>query len=77
MMADRIKYDDSSGRNVIVEGWVAIDGVKHFVSNGFISCDRSLNSRSWRMPENESACLRCQSIEIKRLPDINGQLKMF
>lgn len=62
---------------LIREGWIVIDGVKHFVIDAYVSCDRSLNQRAWNVTEAKSTCPTCSANQVKRLPDIHGQLKMF
>jgi len=52
-------YDTRSGFRVCKEGNVIINGVEHFVKNGFVKCDNSLNRMAWNTTEKQSECPVC------------------
>ena len=62
-------YDEN---RVCVEGSVIIDSVQHYVMNKFVSCDSSLNQRSWNTTIKKSICPICK----KYLNPIYKQLTM-
>lgn len=63
-----MQYIKRNGYNVAHKGFVIISHVKHFVNNGFVVCDASLNGRSWNTTDEKSMCLKCkEKIEVKQL----------
>lgn len=50
-------YENKNGYNVCKEGSVIIKGVEHYVINGFVLCDSSLNNFAWNTTE-KNICLR-------------------
>lgn len=72
----RFRTDDQ-GRNVWVEGHVVIEGVEHYVLDGYIKCNPALNHKAWDVTEEVSQCPECFGAE-KEMEYLPGkQLNMF
>lgn len=55
-------YKKVNDREVCEEGFVIIGNVEHFISNGYVVCDPSLNNRAWNITEKEQECIKCKKI---------------
>ena len=66
-------YTLKNGYNVATEGTVIIEGEGHFVTGGFVACERTLNHRAWNIPKKEKECLRCKLMR----PERNRQLELW
>lgn len=63
-MTDKVAiFETVDGCNVWLEGHVVIEGVGHYVRNGYVSCNSSLNSRAWGVTEMKSRCAKCFNTE--------------
>jgi len=61
-------YEEKNGLKCCKEGWVLIEGIRHYIKDGFVICNPNLNSRAWNVTESEGTCLDCLSkIELKQL----------
>lgn len=54
-----MKFKIKNGLNVCDEGTIIINGVKHYVKNGFVACDSSLNRMAWNVTEFKTVCPVC------------------
>lgn len=60
------KYD--KGRKVCHEGFVIIEGVRHYIKNGCVVCDPTLNERAWNVTEEKGVCEECtKDLKFKQL----------
>jgi hypothetical protein len=74
-MAERITqpvFKNDKGYNVWVEGPVIIESVQHYVLNGYVLCNASLNGRSWNTTEQKGICPACYPVKTEPV-----QLKLF
>lgn len=68
-------YITKNGFRVAEQGNVIIEGVKHFVRNGFVACNNRLNHRSWNTTEENSTCKDC--LQVQRNLTNQKQLNLF
>jgi hypothetical protein len=52
-------FRNEKGFDVIEEGPVIIEGVDHYVVNGFVSCNPSLNHKAWGVTPMLGRCPEC------------------
>lgn len=64
-MFSQMQYRVEDGRNICQEGPVIIEGIQHYVKNGYVKCDPGLNSRSWGSTEKENTCSKCFNIPVQ------------
>ncbi len=64
-------YKIKEGMKVAEQGTVIIEGVEHYVTNGYVACNNSLNGSAWNVTEKEKECRKCAELKPK------GQLKIF
>lgn len=68
-----MEYIVKNGRNIAHEGWVIIDEIEHYIVNGYVFCNSSLNHAAWNITERKTTCLICAA--NKKLSP--KQLKLF
>lgn len=68
-----MEYIIKDGRKVCSRGFVIIQTVRHYVLNGYVCCNESLNSKAWNTTEHLTDCEKCmEKIEAK-----HKQLTLF
>jgi hypothetical protein len=65
-----MEYIIKNGYSVADRGWVVIEGVDHYVLNGFVRCGPSLNHKAWNVTEKKSICAYCKIPKVEE----KGQL---
>lgn len=55
-----ITRDD--GRQVCDKGWIVIDSTSHYIKNGVVVCNSSLNQRRWNTTKKKSVCEECANV---------------
>lgn len=55
----KMEYKVVDGRNVCNYGDVIIKGLRHRVTNGFVSCNRALNNDAWNVTREVGHCKTC------------------
>ena len=68
-------YTTRNGLNICHQGYVIIEEMEHFVLNGFVACNSSLNGRVWNTTKRVYECLRCKEIKKGYYPNV--QLELF
>lgn len=68
-------YTTRNGLNICHQGSVIIEEMEHFVLNGFVACNSSLNGQAWNTTKRVSECLRCKEIKKGYYPNV--QLELF
>ena len=67
-----VEYKTKNGLNVCHKGWVVIDNVQHFIKDGYVVCNPSLNHSAWNITDPKSTCSEC-----KELVDIEMEVKQL
>ncbi len=60
-----MKYRVENGMNICHEGPVIIEGVQHYVVNGYVKCSPQLNQKAWGVTKKESTCGKCYNIPVQ------------
>lgn len=53
-------YEIRNGLNVCKQGWIIVDHVSHYIKEGYVVCNASLNSRAWNITESKETCPICR-----------------
>lgn len=68
-----MEYIIKDGLRVCHRGFVIIEGVEHYVNEGYVFCNPSLNQRAWGITQKEGECEICKQFQKPK----TGQLSLF